>query len=306
VYRFEVVTLFPPLVEALAVEGITARALAAQVATLRCWNPRDFVCDRHRRVDDRPYGGGPGMVMMAAPLCAATRAARAALEAAGHGRVHTVYLTPQGQRFDQARARALAVQGAIVLVCGRYEGVDERFVEAEIDEELSLGDFVLSGGELAAMAVVDSVTRLLPGALGHADSAVEDSFSGALLDCPHYTRPEVFEGRRVPPVLLSGDHAAVRRWRLEQALERTLGRRPDLLEQAVLDAEQTEVLGVLRSQQAPTQQRRDTASAPGEPAATAAGASDERRHQSDRSGADGPRGAGVRSRRHGGGEGEGA
>ena len=235
--RFGVVTLFPPLVEALTTGGITARALQAGLVSLGCWNPRDFTEDRHRRVDDRPYGGGPGMVMRAEPLAAATRAARAALAAGGPGDgerdgVHTVYLTPQGRRFDQARARELVELDALLLVCGRYEGVDERFVAAEVDEELSLGDFVLSGGELAAMAVIEAVTRLLPGALGHEDSASEDSFSGALLDCPHYTRPEVFEGRSVPPVLLSGDHEAVRRWRLEQALSRTRERRPDLLRDA--------------------------------------------------------------------------
>lgn len=225
--RFGVVTLFPALIEALGVGGITARAMERGLVAVQCFNPRDYTRDRHRRVDDRPYGGGPGMVMMAEPLCAATRAARAAL--AADAPVHTVYLTPQGARFDQARARALARREAMVLVCGRYEGVDERFVAAEVDEELSLGDFVLSGGELPAMALIEALTRLLPGALGHAGSALEDSFSGALLDCPHYTRPEEFEGRRVPEVLLSGDHEAVRRWRQQQAQARTAERRPDLI-----------------------------------------------------------------------------
>jgi tRNA (guanine37-N1)-methyltransferase len=242
VLRIGVVTLFPELVEALRGGGITARALRSGLVSLRCFNPRDHSRDRHRRVDDRPYGGGPGMVMMAGPLCAATRAARAAMD----GPAHTVYLSPQGARFDQARARELAAMEAVVLVCGRYEGVDERFVALEVDEELSLGDFVLSGGELPAMAVIEAVTRLLPGALGHADSAVEDSFSGMLLDCPHFTRPESFEGRRVPEVLLSGDHDAVRRWRLEQALARTVERRPDLVRDAELDAEQRALLDELR------------------------------------------------------------
>ncbi len=247
--RIRVVTLFPALVEALAVGGITARAMERGLVSVRCFNPRDYSRDRHRRVDDRPYGGGPGMVMMAEPLGAATRAAR---DDAGRGEaVHTVYLTPQGARFDQARARALAERPALVLVCGRYEGVDERFVAAEVDEELSLGDFVLSGGELPAMAVIEAVTRLLPGALGHEDSAVEDSFSGALLDCPHYTRPEELDGRRVPEVLLSGDHEAIRRWRLEQALARTLQRRPDLVRDAELDAEQRELLDGLRRRRRP-------------------------------------------------------
>lgn len=231
--RVAVVTLFPALIEALGIGGITARAMQRGLVAVRCFNPRDYTRDRHRRVDDRPYGGGPGMVMMAEPLCAATRAARAAL--AEDAAVHTVYLTPQGARFDQARARELAQRESIVLVCGRYEGVDERFVASDVDEELSLGDFVLSGGELPAMALIEALTRLLPGALGHEGSAVEDSFSGALLDCPHYTRPEEFEGRRVPEVLLSGDHEAVRRWRLEQARARTLERRPDLIREAGTD-----------------------------------------------------------------------
>jgi len=230
VLRFGVVTLFPALIDALRVGGITARAMERGLIAVHCYNPRDFTRDRHRRVDDRPYGGGPGMVMMAEPLCAATRAARAAL--GGDAAVHTVYLTPQGARLNQARARELARREAMVLVCGRYEGVDERFVASDVDEELSLGDFVLSGGELPAMALIEALTRLLPGALGHAGSAVEDSFSGELLDCPHYTRPEEFEGRRVPEVLLSGDHEAIRRWRLEQARARTLERRPDLVRDA--------------------------------------------------------------------------
>ncbi len=245
--RIGVVTLFPELVQALGAGGITARAMERALLHLQCWNPRDFARDRYRRVDDRPYGGGPGMVMMAGPLCAATRAARETLG----GSAPVVYLTPQGRRFDQARARALAGERALVLVCGRYEGVDERFVAAEVDEEISLGDFVLSGGEVPAMAVIEAVTRLLPGALGHAGSAVEDSFSGDLLDCPHFTRPEEFEGRRVPEVLLSGDHEAIRRWRLAQALARTLERRPDLIRDGALDTEQQELLDGLRRGRGP-------------------------------------------------------
>ena len=241
--RFGVITLFPELVHALGVGGITARAMERALISVSCWNPRDYTEDRHRRVDDRPYGGGPGMVMSPQPLSAATRAARLAMtrdvmgdeELAGdeeRSAVHTVYLTPQGGRFDQARARELAQRKGLLLVCGRYEGVDERFITSEVDEELSLGDFVLSGGELPAMAVIEAITRLLPGALGHEESAVEDSFSGALLDWPHFTRPEEFEGRRVPEVLLSGDHKAIRDWRTAQALARTEQRRPDLIRDA--------------------------------------------------------------------------
>lgn len=262
--RFGVITLFPELVQALGTGGITARAMERALISLSCWNPRDYTEDRHRRVDERPYGGGPGMVLSAQPLCAATRAARQAMseardadiddagtdarDSAGQGAVHTVYLTPQGRRFDQARARELAQRDALLLVCGRYEGVDERFIASDVDEELSLGDFVLSGGELPAMAVIEAITRLLPGALGHDDSAVEDSFSGALLDCPHFTRPEVFEGRKVPEVLLSGDHKAIRDWRAEQALARTVERRPDLLRGAALTNVQHEQLERLRQQ----------------------------------------------------------
>jgi len=257
--RFGVITLFPELVQALGIGGITARAMERALISVSCWNPRDYTEDRHRRVDDRPYGGGPGMVMSPQPLSAATRAARQAMtrEAMGEvvsgeelaasgddkrSAVHTVYLTPQGGRFDQARARELAQRKNLLLVCGRYEGVDERFIASEVDEELSLGDFVLSGGELPAMAVIEAITRLLPGALGHEESAVEDSFSGALLDWPHFTRPEEFEGRKVPEVLLSGDHKAIRDWRAAQALERTEKRRPDLIRDARLTSAQHEQL----------------------------------------------------------------
>jgi tRNA (guanine37-N1)-methyltransferase len=255
--RFGVITLFPELVQSLGSGGIIARAMERALISLSCWNPRDYAQDRHRRVDDRPYGGGPGMVMSAPPLCAATRAARKSIIVEGRGArtddgpgdaVHTVYLTPQGRRFDQVRARELAQLDALLLVCGRYEGVDERFVASDVDEELSLGDFVLSGGEVPAMAVIDAITRLLPGALGHEDSALEDSFSGALLDCPHFTRPEEFEGRRVPAVLLSGDHEAIREWRAEQALARTVQRRPDLLRGAELTSAQREQLQRLGQQ----------------------------------------------------------
>lgn len=236
--RIDVVTLFPDLIRTAADCGVSGRARRAGIWQLEVWNPRDFTHDRHRTVDDRPYGGGPGMVMLAEPLRQAIRAARVAQG----GLARAVYLSPQGRRFDQAVARELSACPGVVLVAGRYEGIDERLIELEIDEELSIGDYVLSGGELAALVVIDAVTRLLPGALGDAESAQQDSFSDGLLDCPHYTRPEVYEGRQVPPVLLSGDHAAIRRWRLKQALGRTWLRRPELLAQLTLDAERQRLL----------------------------------------------------------------
>jgi tRNA (guanine37-N1)-methyltransferase len=236
--RFAVVTLFPEMFEVLRSGGVTARALARGVASLGCWNPRDYAPEPHRSVDDRPYGGGPGMVMRVEPTRAAVRAARAALG----GGAPVVHLTPAGPRFDQAAAARLAAEGAAVLLCGRYEGIDERLVELEVDRELSIGDYVLSGGELPAMVVIDALVRLLPEALGHEDSAAQDSFAAGLLDHPHYTRPETVEGRAVPPVLLGGDHAAIRRWRCKQALGRTWRRRPDLLAGIALDEEQRRLL----------------------------------------------------------------
>lgn len=231
--RIDVVTLFPALVDAITAHGITGRARARGLIELSLWNPRDYAGDRHRTVDDRPYGGGPGMVMRVEPLCAAIRAARArAVE-----RTQVLYLTPQGRRLDQAAVHALAARPGLILVAGRYEGVDERAIELEVDEEWSIGDYVLSGGEPAVLVVLDAVVRLLPEALGDAESAGQDSFSDGLLEYPQYTRPEVIEGRRVPPVLLSGDHEAVRRWRRKQALGRTWRRRPDLLEDLELDVE---------------------------------------------------------------------
>lgn len=244
--RIDVVTLFPELVRAVVGSGVTGRAADAGLLELVTWNPRDFAQDRHRTVDDRPYGGGPGMVMSYPPLRDAIRAARAA--APDGSRV--AYLSPQGRRLDQAGVEELASRTGLILVAGRYEGIDERLVEAEIDEEWSLGDFVLSGGEIAAMAIVDAVTRLIPGALGDADSAEQDSFVDGLLDCPHYTRPEVADGRTVPAVLLSGDHAAIARWRRKQALGRTWQRRPDLLEQVALDEEQQRLLDEYIAEQA--------------------------------------------------------
>ena len=243
-----VVTLFPQMVETIGRWGITSRAVERGILELECFNPRDHATDRHRSVDDRPYGGGPGMVMMAEPLRGAIGAARAW---AGEG-AHTVCLSPQGRPVDQAVVAELAGRERVILVCGRYEGIDERLLEHEVDEELSVGDFVLSGGEIPAMLLVDAMTRLLPGALGHASSAAGDSFADGLLDCPHYTRPEVSEGLRVPPVLLSGDHEAIRRWRLKQALGRTWQRRPDLLRVARLDEEQRALLEEFKSEQRET------------------------------------------------------
>jgi len=235
--RFDLVTLFPQLVTDLLGYGVTSRALEAGVFELGLWNPRDYTQDRHRTVDDRPYGGGPGMVMMVEPLRQAIAAARQANPAA-----KVVCMSPQGRRFDQPLAQEIAQQPGVILVSGRYEGIDERLIELEIDEEWSIGDYVLSGGEIAAMVVVDAVTRLLPGALGHQESAEQDSFSDGLLDCPHYTRPDNYQGMQVPPVLLGGDHAAIRRWRLRQSLGRTWLRRPDLLQTMQLDKEQQALL----------------------------------------------------------------
>ncbi|MGA9852731.1 MAG: tRNA (guanosine(37)-N1)-methyltransferase TrmD [Gammaproteobacteria bacterium] len=236
--RVQVVTLFPDMVDALLKFGVTGRAAERGLLKVKCWNPRDYTTDRHRTVDDRPFGGGPGMVMKVAPLRAGINAAR---ETAGM-QAPVIYLSPQGKRFDQQDARRLVALDALVLVAGRYEGIDERVIETEVDEELSIGDYVLSGGELPALVVIDTLARLLPGALGDEDSAAQDSFMNGLLDYPHYTRPEEIDGRRVPDVLMSGDHAAIRRWRLKQALGRTWLRRPELLEKLELNVDERELL----------------------------------------------------------------
>lgn len=209
--------------------GITSRALEQGLYQLRLWNPRDFTSDNYRTVDDRPYGGGPGMVMLAEPLDRAVAAARAAQQEAGIERPKVIYLSPQGRVLDHRKVMELATEPGLVFLAGRYEGVDERLISRQVDEELSIGDYVLSGGELAAMVVIDALVRQIPGALGDADSAAEDSFVNGLLDYPHYTRPEVYEGMPVPPVLLSGHHEQIRQWRLKQALMRTWERRPELL-----------------------------------------------------------------------------
>ncbi|MEL6870565.1 MAG: tRNA (guanosine(37)-N1)-methyltransferase TrmD [Pseudomonadota bacterium] len=236
-FAVEVVTLFPDEVTRVGTYGVVGRAVDNGLVTLGTVNPRAFAQDKHRTVDDRPFGGGPGMVATFAPWVAAIREAKRRLPAA-----KAVLMSPQGAPLTQARLARFAAKDGLIMVAGRYEGLDERIVEAEIDEELSLGDFVLSGGELAAMAVIDGVARLLPGVLGHAASASEDSFVDGLLDCPHYTRPMRVEGRSVPPVLQSGDHAAIARWRRRQMLGRTWQRRPDLLTGAVLSAADQQLL----------------------------------------------------------------
>ena len=236
--HFEVVTLFPDMIRDALRFGITSRALARGLVTVGFQDPRAFTTDVHRTVDDRPYGGGPGMVMKVEPLRDAIRAARANAPAGAR----VVYLSAQGRLFDQSVARELLATKSLVLVCGRYEGVDERLIEAHVDEELSIGDYVVSGGELPALMVIDALTRLVPGALGDDESALQDSFAAGLLDWPHYTRPEEIEGRRVPPELVNGNHAVIRRWRLKQALGRTWRRRPELLARLALDEEQRGLL----------------------------------------------------------------
>ena len=236
VIRFGVVTLFPEMFSALTASGITSRALEAGLWSLKTWNPRDFTTDNYRTVDDRPYGGGPGMVMLAEPIERTLNA----VKSGGGGKV--IYLTPQGKKLDHRKVMELSKQSSMTLLCGRYEGVDERLLDRRVDEEISIGDFVLSGGELAAMALIDAVVRQLPGALGDAASAVEESFADGLLDCPQYTRPETYSGVKVPEVLMSGHHENIRRWRLKQALGRTWLRRPDLLAVKTLNEEQKKLL----------------------------------------------------------------
>jgi tRNA (guanine37-N1)-methyltransferase len=246
---FDCVTIFPEMFAAVTQFGITRRALEEGRWGFQAWNPRDFADNAYRTVDDRPYGGGPGMLMMPAPLERAIAAAKARQAQQGCTASRVIYLSPQGRPLTHERVMQLAQVGqGIVLLCGRYEGIDERLIGRCVDEEISIGDFVLSGGELPAMALIDAVVRQLPGALGDAASAVEDSFADGLLDCPHYTRPEVYEGMPVPDVLLSGDHKRIRRWRLKQSLARTRERRPELLAQRTLSAEETQLLAELAAE----------------------------------------------------------
>ncbi|MEF3073465.1 tRNA (guanosine(37)-N1)-methyltransferase TrmD [Methylobacter sp. Wu1] len=236
--RFDVVTLFPDMVTAAASYGVTGRAIERDIVRLLVWNPRDYTHDRHKTVDDRPYGGGPGMVMKYQPLHDAVCDAKQA----GTGSAKVVYLSPQGKPITQALLSEACNVPQLILVAGRYEGIDERFVELDCDDEWSIGDYVISGGELAALIVIDAVTRLLPGVLGDEDSALQDSHMNGLLDYPHFTRPEQLEGHSVPEVLLGGNHADINRWRMKQALGRTWLRRPDLLKKMNLNAEQEKLL----------------------------------------------------------------
>lgn len=228
-YECDVVTLFPDMFDAVTQFGVTGRACENRLFCLHTWNPRDYATDRYRTVDDSPYGGGPGMVMKVQPLEDAIVSARKRQQQAGIAKPTVIYLTPQGQRFDQQLARRLSQSRGVILLCGRYEGIDERLINRQVDTEISIGDYVISGGELAAMVLIDSVIRLIPGALGDPESASQDSFENGLLDCPHYTRPEKHDDCDVPEVLLSGNHARITRWRLQQALGRTWLKRPDLL-----------------------------------------------------------------------------
>jgi tRNA (guanine37-N1)-methyltransferase len=237
--RFDVISLFPEMVITAAGYGVTGRAIERNLVQLAAWNPRDYTLDRHKTVDDRPYGGGPGMVMKFQPLLDAVNAAK---RHKSSGLSKVIYLSPQGKPINQLLLQQACDQEQLILVAGRYEGIDERFIQHVCDEEWSLGDYVISGGELGALIVIDAVTRLLPGVLGDEESAKQDSHSEGLLDCPHYTRPEQSSLGDVPEVLLGGNHAEIKRWRMKQALGRTWLKRPDLLEKTALTAEQSALL----------------------------------------------------------------
>ncbi|MGJ7901369.1 tRNA (guanosine(37)-N1)-methyltransferase TrmD [Lysobacter sp. 1R34A] len=255
--RIDLISLFPEFVAQCAAFGVVGRAGERGLLSLHGWNPRDYAEGNYRRVDERPFGGGPGMVMLIEPLRAAIRAARAADPTPAR----VVYMSPQGVRLDQAKVRELAAHERLILLCGRYEGVDERLIQAEVDEEISIGDYVLSGGELAAAVIVDAVARLQDGALNDAESAVQDSFEDGLLDCPHYTRPVEHELGAVPAVLMSGNHAHIARWRRQQSLGRTWQRRPDLLDEAALSKADRKLLEAYRAELAAVQA---AAAVPGE------------------------------------------
>jgi tRNA (guanine37-N1)-methyltransferase len=246
--QFDVVTLFGPMFDAVTRSGVTGRARERRLYELVLWNPRDFAANAYRTVDDRPYGGGPGMVMLAEPLEKAIAAARQRQKSAGVAKPRVVHLSPQGRLLTHAVVAELAKEQGLVMLAGRYEGVDERLVKRVVDDEISIGDYVLSGGELAAMVVIDAIVRQLPGALGDAESASQDSFVSGLLDHPHYTRPEMYENEAVPAVLLSGNHADIARWRLKQALGRTWQRRPELLEKRGLSKDEAALLDEFRNE----------------------------------------------------------
>ena len=239
--RIDVISIFPEMFEAISGYGIPGRAIKKDLLQLRVWNPRDYTDDKHRSVDDRPYGGGPGMVMLAEPLAKTIAATRVE-----QSQAKVIYLSPQGRKLDHAAVKEFSTRAGVILLAGRYEGVDERLLASVVDEEWSIGDYVLSGGELPAMVLIDAIARQLPGVLGDEDSAAQDSFVTGLLDCPHYTRPEMVGGQPVPEVLLSGNHEQIRRWRLKQMLGRTWLRRPDLLERLQLNDEQQRLLEEFR------------------------------------------------------------
>ena len=240
-FRFDVVTLFPEMFDAISQYGITSRALQNNIYDLQFWNPRDFTTDNHKTVDDRPYGGGPGMVMLAEPLEKSIHAAKAE-HASQNIESWVIHLSPAGKPLTHEKVMQLSKKQGLVLLTSRYEGVDQRLIDAEVDEELSIGDYVLSGGELPAMALIDAIVRQLPGSLGDSDSAIEDSFVDGLLDCPHYTRPEEYNGVKVPEVLVSGNHAKIKQWRLKMSLHRTRDQRPDLLAARPLTKEEARLL----------------------------------------------------------------
>lgn len=246
-FKFDVVTLFPEMFDAITKYGITSRALQQRIYDVQLWNPRDFTSDNHKTVDDRPYGGGPGMVMLAEPLEQAIQAAKLA-QAAANFESWVIHLSPAGKPLTHQKVMQLSKKQGLVLLTSRYEGVDQRLIDAQVDEEISIGDYVLSGGELPAMALIDAVVRQLPGSLGDSDSAIEDSFVDGLLDCPHYTRPEEYNSVKVPEVLLSGNHAKIKQWRLKMSLQRTRDQRPDLLAARPLTKEEARLLKELESE----------------------------------------------------------
>lgn len=241
-FKFDVITLFPEMFEAITKYGITSRALQNKIYSVQCWNPRDFTTDNHKTVDDRPYGGGPGMVMLAEPLEKALEAIKSANAELENAKSWVIHLSPAGKPLTHEKVMQLSQKPSLVLLTSRYEGVDQRLIDAHVDEEISIGDYVLSGGELPAMVLIDAIVRHLPGALGDADSAIEDSFVDGLLDCPHYTRPEVYKNVKVPEVLMSGNHAKIKQWRLKTALHRTRDKRPDLLAERSLTKEEARLL----------------------------------------------------------------